>query len=181
MPFFTSASQDPGTLMTVRLWIYWAVAAPLTMAVLLIYALYLLHVKRRDRAEDRGTAPSPMPKGSSKPPPKSTSPEKTLWTFRLPFTNFRLQARRFSRASLQICDEERTKAADETSRQTDSIPEPPQRPMVSPHPDRTLPTPSSLDEGPGSCDLPTPPATYALPRRRTMLLHALDDDISPHS
>lgn len=182
MPFFDSASQDPATLTTVHLWIYWAVAVPLTIVVLLIYALYLLHVERRNRAEDRGPAPSLRVKGSSKPLSKSTSLKETLQTLRLPFTNFCLQARRFRKASFQFWDEERTKVAGEIPRQTDVIPEPSQKPTLPSHPDHTLPSSFTLDESElDTCNLGTLPADHALPRRKTTPFHAVDQDISIHN
>ena len=53
MPLF-DFSETTGRLRTKSsFWIYWAITVPLTLAVLAIYLIYLVWIRRKDQLEDK--------------------------------------------------------------------------------------------------------------------------------
>ena len=121
--FFSSPNQVEVASNTVYLWIFWAAAVPLTVLVLAIYALYLLHIGRRNGAEDRYAKPSPRANNSSNPIPTFHGPKSTPSMFRIPFTNAGLQIS-FNKVVPRPRDEERPGTARDSCQQTDATPGP---------------------------------------------------------
>jgi hypothetical protein len=67
MPLFDFHSLPSESITTPRFWIFWASTVPLTLFVLVIYALYLLYINRKHEREDAASASASNTDANSTP------------------------------------------------------------------------------------------------------------------